>query len=64
MKLDFIPLESLSVCCSNMRHGKRPRTDLYYGKEMFKTEPQLVRTLGRVRGKDMVGDYAPIADRA
>jgi hypothetical protein len=53
------------------RHGAyvalsrhRERTDLYYGKETFKTEPQLIRTLGRDRGKDMVGDYGPIADKA
>ncbi|WP_374595177.1 Ti-type conjugative transfer relaxase TraA [Sphingosinicella sp.] len=53
------------------RHGAyvalsrhRERVDLYYGKETFKTEQQLVRTLGRDRGKDMVGDYGPVADKA
>jgi hypothetical protein len=53
------------------RHGAyvalsrhRERVDLYYGKETFKNEQQLLRTLGRDRGKDMVGDYGPVADRA
>ncbi len=53
------------------RHGAyvalsrhRERTNLYYGKETFNSEPQLIRTLGRDRGKDMVGDYGPITDRA
>ncbi|WP_339703542.1 Ti-type conjugative transfer relaxase TraA [uncultured Sphingosinicella sp.] len=53
------------------RHGAyvalsrhRERVDLHYGKETFKTEQQLVRTLARDRGKDMVGDYGPVADKA
>jgi len=53
------------------RHGAyvalsrhRERADLYYGKETFKNEPQLIRTLARDRGKDMVGDYGPVADKA
>ncbi len=53
------------------RHGAyvalsrhRERVDLYYGKETFKNEQQLIRTLARDRGKDMVGDYGPVADRA
>ncbi|WP_339710372.1 Ti-type conjugative transfer relaxase TraA [uncultured Sphingosinicella sp.] len=52
------------------RHGAyvalsrhRERVDLYCGKETFKTEQQLIRTLGRDRSKDMVGDYGPIADK-
>jgi Ti-type conjugative transfer relaxase TraA len=53
------------------RHGAyvalsrhRERADLYYGKETFKNEQQLVRTMARDRGKDMVGDYGPVTDRA
>ena len=53
------------------RHGAyvalsrhRERVDLYYGKDTFKTEQQLIRTLGRDRGKDMVGDYGPVTDKA
>ena len=43
----------------------RDEVQLHYGRDDFADQRQLVRTLGRERGKDMAGDYAkPEQDQA
>src|SRR3546814_17378156 len=46
------------------RHGAyvamsrhRESVDLHYGRDDFRNQSKLVRTLGRERGKDMASDY-------